>query len=287
MLLRRNVGLGVRLGIVIPIRGVQRRSTIDRSARRLQVANKGSHWRIDAAGVAYYRSPPTRHRKTHEEALSSDGSLGGATVRAGNRDPSTTSLWTQGQTRENDDWTLPPDSSVYVRNYGQWKKWIPGRVKSATGARMVTVETPGAIVRRHVDQVRRRPDSPPMFPVADTTARGPGATQTPGPSTAIDETLAFGNGHSREPSVYGSSCGRQHSTTPLSSPTYLESGRSPAASSASVDKAAQASAAYVGFYEPSHPLCTLENRPRPVECPMPEVTAANETVSLLPMAERL
>ncbi|KAL1485419.1 hypothetical protein MTO96_010140 [Rhipicephalus appendiculatus] len=80
---------------------------------------------------------------------------------------------TLGQTPENDDWTLPPDSSVYVRSYGQGKKWIPGRVKSATEARMVTVETPRAIVRRHVDQVRRRPDSPPMFPVADTSARGP------------------------------------------------------------------------------------------------------------------
>ncbi|KAL1436549.1 hypothetical protein MTO96_049454 [Rhipicephalus appendiculatus] len=78
---------------------------------------------------------------------------------------------------------------MYVRNYGQGKKWIPGRVKSATGARMITVETPGVIVRRHVDQVRRRPDSPPMFPVADTTAPAPGATQTPGPNTAINETL--------------------------------------------------------------------------------------------------
>ncbi|XP_037508579.1 uncharacterized protein K02A2.6-like [Rhipicephalus sanguineus] len=94
-----------------------------------------------------------------------------------------------GQNRENDDWTPPPDSSVYVRNYGQGEKWIPGRVKSATGARMVTVETPGAIVRRHVDQVRRRLDSSSMFPVADTTARGPRPTQTPGTSTAVNETL--------------------------------------------------------------------------------------------------
>ncbi|KAH6927428.1 hypothetical protein HPB50_003463 [Hyalomma asiaticum] len=28
-----------------------------------------------------------------------------------------------------------------------------------------------------------------MFPVADTTARGPGPTQTPAPSTALNETL--------------------------------------------------------------------------------------------------
>lgn len=54
---------------------------------------------------------------------------------------------------------------------------------------MVTVETPGAIVWRHVDQVRRCLDSSSMFPVADTTARGRGPTQTPGPSTAFNETL--------------------------------------------------------------------------------------------------
>ncbi|XP_049529021.1 uncharacterized protein LOC125947782 [Dermacentor silvarum] len=64
---------------------------------------------------------------------------------------------------ESDDCTLPPDSIVYVRNYGQGEKWIPGRVKSATGARMVTVETPNAIVKRHVDQVRRRSDSSPRW----------------------------------------------------------------------------------------------------------------------------
>ncbi|XP_065311646.1 uncharacterized protein [Dermacentor albipictus] len=95
----------------------------------------------------------------------------------------------EGPTEESHDWTLPPDSSVYVRNYGQGENWIPGRVKSATGARMVTVETPTAIVKRHVDQVRRRSDSSPRFP--DTTARGPGSNQTPGPSTATNATTSL------------------------------------------------------------------------------------------------
>ncbi|XP_077496968.1 uncharacterized protein LOC144107710 [Amblyomma americanum] len=94
----------------------------------------------------------------------------------------------EGPTEGRHDWTLPPDSSVYVRNHGKGEKWIPGRVKSATGARMASVETPTAIVKRHVNQVRRRSDSSPRFPVTDTTARGPGSNQTPGPSTAANAT---------------------------------------------------------------------------------------------------
>ncbi|XP_065287301.1 uncharacterized protein [Dermacentor albipictus] len=97
----------------------------------------------------------------------------------------------EGSTEGNHDWTLPPDSSVYIRNYGQGEKWIPGRVKSSTGARIVTVETPTAIVKRHVDQVRRRSDSSPRFPDTDTTARGPGSNQTPGPSTATNATTSL------------------------------------------------------------------------------------------------
>ncbi|XP_077497546.1 uncharacterized protein LOC144108139 isoform X2 [Amblyomma americanum] len=94
----------------------------------------------------------------------------------------------EGPTEGSHDWTRPPDSSLYVRNYGQGEKWIPGHVKSATGARMVTVEPPTAIVKRQVDQVRRRSDSSPRFPVTDTTARGPGPSQTKGPCTAANVT---------------------------------------------------------------------------------------------------
>ncbi|XP_077519830.1 uncharacterized protein LOC144129558 [Amblyomma americanum] len=94
----------------------------------------------------------------------------------------------EGPTEGSHDWTRPPDSSLYVRNYGQGEKWIPGHVKSATGARMVTVEPPTAIIKRQVDQVRHRSDSSPRFPVTDTTARGPGPSQTKGPCTAANVT---------------------------------------------------------------------------------------------------
>ncbi|XP_037505880.1 uncharacterized protein LOC119382240 [Rhipicephalus sanguineus] len=51
----------------------------------------------------------------------------------------------------------PANSRVHVRNYGTGSKWIPGQVIATSGTRMVTVETPETIVRRHVDQVRLQP----------------------------------------------------------------------------------------------------------------------------------
>nr|XP_037276139.1 uncharacterized protein LOC119169140 [Rhipicephalus microplus] len=59
-------------------------------------------------------------------------------------------------TRETEEWTLPPDTAVYSRNYGQGEKWTPGKVQFTTGSRMVTIQTPAGVVRRHIDQVRSR-----------------------------------------------------------------------------------------------------------------------------------
>ncbi|XP_075526203.1 uncharacterized protein LOC142557875 [Dermacentor variabilis] len=61
--------------------------------------------------------------------------------------------YSPGKSGTSDDWTLAPDTHVYVRNFGKGDKWKTGTVKSAGGARMVTVETPEGLVRRHVDQV--------------------------------------------------------------------------------------------------------------------------------------
>ncbi|XP_070379702.1 uncharacterized protein [Dermacentor albipictus] len=66
--------------------------------------------------------------------------------------------------KENDEWLPPTDCSVHVRNYGSNGKWIPGRVTATSGGRMITVETPQAIVRRHIDQVRTRTESSPDKP---------------------------------------------------------------------------------------------------------------------------
>ncbi|XP_040360851.1 uncharacterized protein LOC121048498 [Ixodes scapularis] len=61
-----------------------------------------------------------------------------------------------------DDWAVQPDSTLYVRNYGAGEKWTPGRVQTTTGARMATVETPAAVIRRHTDHVRPRHDASPQ-----------------------------------------------------------------------------------------------------------------------------
>ncbi|XP_075723548.1 uncharacterized protein LOC142765778 [Rhipicephalus microplus] len=64
-----------------------------------------------------------------------------------------------GKSSESDEWTLAPDTNVYIRNFGKGEKWKTGTVKSADGARIVTVETPEGLVRRHVDYVHTRRDS--------------------------------------------------------------------------------------------------------------------------------
>ncbi|XP_049269017.1 uncharacterized protein LOC119382266 [Rhipicephalus sanguineus] len=59
-----------------------------------------------------------------------------------------------------DEWTVPADVAVHVRNYGQGDTWTPRRTASVSGARMVTIDTPKGPVRRHVDQVRSAQSSP-------------------------------------------------------------------------------------------------------------------------------
>ncbi|XP_077553849.1 uncharacterized protein LOC144168761 [Haemaphysalis longicornis] len=92
-----------------------------------------------------------------------------------------------------DDWTISPGSSVYVRNYGVGKRWTPGRVKSASGARMIAVDTPTGVVQRHIDQVRRPRESTPESASAGATegaeAEGePDSVTTPVPSPALQRT---------------------------------------------------------------------------------------------------
>nr|XP_037273499.1 uncharacterized protein LOC119165423 [Rhipicephalus microplus] len=88
-----------------------------------------------------------------------------------------------------DDCTISPGSSVYARNYGAGKRWTPGRVKAASGARMIAVDTPRGLVQRHIDQVRRRRESTPDAATAGTTEGAdaeaePASVTTPVPSPA-------------------------------------------------------------------------------------------------------
>lgn len=95
------------------------------------------------------------------------------------------------------EWNFAPGDPVYLRNYGRGDKWTPGKVRSTSGARIVSVDTENGLVHRHMDQLRRRsieePSSPealtspqisPDPPVQDCeapTATGPGLPGHPPP----------------------------------------------------------------------------------------------------------
>lgn len=51
---------------------------------------------------------------------------------------------------------ISPGDCVFDRNFGFGKPKTPGVVQAASGARMVTVQTPLGMVQRHVDQLRNR-----------------------------------------------------------------------------------------------------------------------------------
>nr|XP_054930364.1 uncharacterized protein LOC129386434 [Dermacentor andersoni] len=85
--------------------------------------------------------------------------------------------YSPGKSGTSDDWTLAPDTNVYVRNFGKGDKWKTGTVKSADGARMVTVETPEGLVRRHVDQVHTRKD--PTATQGHTESESSSISRTP------------------------------------------------------------------------------------------------------------
>ncbi|XP_042148117.1 uncharacterized protein LOC120840483 [Ixodes scapularis] len=91
--------------------------------------------------------------------------------------------YSPGSTQETEEWTLPPDTAVYARNYGQGEKWTPGKVQSTTGSRMVTIQTPTGVVRRHIDQVRSRPSpASARSGVRDQDEGSPSAAAAPAPT---------------------------------------------------------------------------------------------------------
>ena len=55
--------------------------------------------------------------------------------------------------------------AVYTRNFGKGEKWFKGRVVELIGSAMVKVELEDhSIVRRHLDQTRRRKESSNDYP---------------------------------------------------------------------------------------------------------------------------
>ncbi|XP_075732609.1 uncharacterized protein LOC119176966 [Rhipicephalus microplus] len=64
------------------------------------------------------------------------------------------------------EWNFAPGDPVYLRNYGLGDKWTPGKVRSTSGARIVSVDTENGLVHRHMDQLRRRRIEEPSSPEA-------------------------------------------------------------------------------------------------------------------------
>ncbi|XP_070395267.1 uncharacterized protein [Dermacentor albipictus] len=60
-------------------------------------------------------------------------------------------------------------NQVWVRNFGQGERWRPGIVKSIEGSRLVTVDTPDGLARRHFDQIFRRVPVSPVTPKAEAS----------------------------------------------------------------------------------------------------------------------
>lgn len=93
----------------------------------------------------------------------------------------------QREPTDNTTWSFAPGDTVYVRNYGVGDKWTPGKVKSTTGARLVTVQTDEGVVRRHTEQVRKcstdTTGTPPAEPLEDPMPR---EERAPDSSTASD-----------------------------------------------------------------------------------------------------
>lgn len=101
------------------------------------------------------------------------------------------------QSADSARWNFAPGDPVYLRNYGRGDKWTPGKVRSTSGARVVSVDTENGLVHRHMDQVRRRsieepstsedlasPQISPDPPVQDResrTATAPGLPDHPPP----------------------------------------------------------------------------------------------------------
>nr|XP_037275799.1 uncharacterized protein K02A2.6-like [Rhipicephalus microplus] len=56
-----------------------------------------------------------------------------------------------------------PGREVWSRQYSQLgQRWLPGTVTTVEGKRLLTVNTPSGVQRRHVDQVRPRDSSTPV-----------------------------------------------------------------------------------------------------------------------------
>lgn len=76
-----------------------------------------------------------------------------------------------------------PEDPVFARNYGRGPPWVPAVIGRATGPISYEVTLPdGRVLRRHVDQLRRRAMAPCTSEVPAPTEQQPEVYPTQGPS---------------------------------------------------------------------------------------------------------
>ncbi|KAL3179605.1 hypothetical protein MRX96_037985 [Rhipicephalus microplus] len=86
--------------------------------------------------------------------------------------------------------TFQPEDPVFARNYAQGPLWIPAVISRATGPISYEVTAPdGRVLRRHVDQLRRRTVGPTQTVSAELERpqpeRRPMSTSTPEGSSSV------------------------------------------------------------------------------------------------------
>ncbi|XP_049273354.1 uncharacterized protein LOC125759110 [Rhipicephalus sanguineus] len=103
-----------------------------------------------------------------------------------------------------------PGMQVWSRQYGQpGQRWLPGTVTTVEGKRLLTVNTPTGVQRRHLDQVRARASSTPVkeepfeTPVTLEHSSPEGPLSSAGDQTTSSDALHAGQSVPGEPASGG------------------------------------------------------------------------------------
>ncbi|KAH7951995.1 hypothetical protein HPB52_016639 [Rhipicephalus sanguineus] len=95
---------------------------------------------------------------------------------------------------------------VWSRQYGQpGQRWLSGTVTTVEGKRLLTVNTPRGVQRRHLDQVRARASSTPVkeepfeTPVTLEHSSPEGPLSSAGDQTTSNDALQAGQSVPGEP----------------------------------------------------------------------------------------
>ncbi|XP_049275490.1 uncharacterized protein LOC119405884 [Rhipicephalus sanguineus] len=103
-----------------------------------------------------------------------------------------------------------PGMQVWSGQYGQpGQRWLPGTVTTVEGKRLLTVNTPRGVQRRHLDQVRARASSTPVkeepfeTPVTTEHSSPEGPLSSAGDQTTSSDALQAGQSVPGEPASGG------------------------------------------------------------------------------------